>query len=299
MPSSAAMARGNASLDQERLKAWEALLCAAPDLDDFGRNVGEVVSRNVKLDKGLRATDKKALFRDILTEKGSYVSFTGSPDAVRRFIDKSRTFQRRGPAGTSPDWIFWRILPEDALRAVVNESLGLERQDQGATWSRFREACIEGNEVAWSFLKNPIALHPNRHQIFAAMRVSVADSVIGPDSWDATTGCRRLGLSRHWEDYRPGSRLWMLRYRSAPQSLPIFVPTVADAEWRSLFRPSPKRAGVTCGYTVPLDGPEAVGEPEIVHPSAKAYSPTGSDIQGENVILSTLPRYLGEVAHGA
>lgn len=298
-----AVRKALAAAAASHLTAWEGLLRSASDRDELGRGVGDVVCKNLRADgmigtPGMRVLLQKAIF----DAAGAPISFTSSPAAVDAYVKACHApaHQRLGNTATVPADTLWHVMTEEQLRESVNNSNYQPPLAHSAVWVDFRDACVSGrtNDAERLIRANGLALHPKGYQVFATFAEAGGPGGGNPDTWDATQACAALALSRDWPAYAPGQLLWMVKYRGLSSLDKVAVPTVADADWRSIFQPSRRRKGVTHGRALPL-GPfwnHAPQMPEVVHDSAVVYPGAAPDGAPGACVLVGLPRFLGSRA---
>jgi hypothetical protein len=285
MPQPYYAAKKSLAIPNAHIAAWEGMLRLSPDLDEFGKNVGTVVCANLRKDgmigtRGMASLLRRALF----APSGSLANFAASPAAIDAYVASCHKpqHQRLGYPATIPNGVLWHVMTEDQLRESVNVSTYQPRPAYSPAWVAFRDACIANRTAdAYSIIgTNGIALHPKGFQVFATFEQSSGPGGGNPDGWDATQACAALGLSKDWPAYAPGQLLWMIKYKYVAQLDKVAVPTVSDADWRSIFVPSARRNGTQHGIALPL-GPfleHTPAMPEVVHRGATLYPviPAGS-----------------------
>src|SRR5581483_6478299 len=259
------------------LNIWENLVTGHPDIDELGFQVGEVVCRNIRSDGAFSAKGLRGFFESLLANHPDAGKWPDSVAAVLAYQSCCRALahQRQGPAARSVGGL-WRVIPEPVLRGSINLANGRPPSSVGVVWGRFRKAYNDGDLNTLRILLEGSKIHPRGFQVFATFASPDPHSPpwADPGYWlDAGTACAALGLSKDWLGYRKGDSIWILEYSLHP-SVPVVVPTCADADWRSIFRPSktrktgyglttllgPLRAGLS-----PRKRHPDFGMPEVVH----------------------------------
>src|ERR1043165_6172008 len=235
---------------RNHLDRWEIAIRAYPQTDELGRRVGVEVSRNVRHDGavGVRAMDD--FLNDLVVGSGAHAPH----EAVEIYRKSCHRRQRQGPKATLLVNELWHVFPERQLLTLIERKFrGVKR---GSAWKRFRDAYNVNDKSTYFNMLDSVSMHPMDFQVFAAIELtSPRRSVSLIFTKDAQGACAALGLSKDWDGYRAGDHLWIVKYEL--ERVESFVPTFADACWRSIFRPS-KRRSATYGLTIPLGPARAI-----------------------------------------
>jgi len=285
--------------------SWEALLISNPDVDlEFKDVIGKVVSANLRKDAMIGKTGFRTFIQKILFEPppqgeapSKIKTIVNSTEAKAAFVNACNTTECQclGTSASVPGGTLWHVMTEGQLKESFHLTNGIADYAGSSLWSRFRDACVVKDPMTVSnFLATGLLLHPQGRQIFAAYEDAQGPATGNPDNWSAADACAALGLSTHWDAYKHPSNIWMVKYEVG--ALSTFVPTLADANFRSLFLPSTRRTGVRCGFTRPLAhlANHPRGMPEVVHKNAAACPAGLSTGFALAVTLSGPPRFLGE-----
>lgn len=234
---------------KDRLEDWELLASRHPDTDELLRSIGIEVSRNFRRDGALSRNGVRNFLQDLLSSDPAAGSWKDPVEAAIAFQRCCHRHQRLGPKVTAVSGSLWHVIPEGLLRESIAAANTGNPDD---LWAAFLVAYHSKDTSTVNQLLAGAPMHPRYFQIFAGFPVSTPSRIpwANPENWDATTACAAFGLSKNWRGYSKGDPIWILKY-TLSATAEIFTPTVADADWNSIFRPSASRQ-VPHGLTIPL-----------------------------------------------
>lgn len=281
-------ARKQLSYLRVQLDLWVRLIEAHAETDELGGAIGRRVLYNIRHDGAFGVQGMRDFLGDLLRDDPLAGHWPDSAAAQDAFVDCCHRHQRKGTDRQQPTRLYWHVIPEKNLRAAVNEARGRNPKTNSDIWRRFCEAHDNGDRAAMAAILKGARMHPRGFQVFTTFgdSATVQPAWARPEGWRTTTeACAALGLSTKWTGYRKDDIVWLIAYR-LPAPYSCHVPTSADADWRSVFSPSPRRSAES-GFTFPL-GPVrqqiltgsggATGMTELVHKAPKMYLITRSTV---------------------
>lgn len=270
---------------RDALLRWEAAMVGHVEVDEIGTKIGTEVCSNLKADGAFTVSSMRAFVEDLLARSTAAMA-ASDPDALSdAFRHSCYANQRLGQVSRGVRELM-HVIPEDSLRVAINTANCEPASAIGGVWRRFLDAYANSDYATLTSILLGVPLNSKGHQIFCTRPhpAKYLPTWANIDTWDATTACAALGLSKMWTGYRANDRLWLLHYGPGAK-VRIHVPTSADADWRAIFRPSRSRR-TRYGWSIPLGpvrqqiaatGRHALGMPELIHES-QVFSLGGPDV---------------------
>jgi hypothetical protein len=260
---------------RRKLENLFTLLLGDTTADELGQKIAAEVLRNFKIDGTMKSVDLRNFIKEIIDQIDNGV-ISDIVTAKAAFLNACYSRQRLG-AITLSTTEFWIVIPEKKLLATLNKANNeFPYNIKGITWATFLNYYNLRNITGLGIILGDAEINVNGFQVFTTFSHPSRPSSFpsDPSYWsDAATACAALGLSK---GYRVGDRIWLLKYEFG-HYLEQHLPTFADADWRSIFRPSKSRRS-NYGLTIPLGSlrlprtrrrhPE-IGMPEIVHDNSR------------------------------
>lgn len=235
-----------------------------------GTGEWEQIAANIQQECALPCTD----FQSLLSRLGA--GLTNSQTIKEAWQSACRAHQKRGARlspGASPP-VLGRAVAIDKYAALIKDAT-----EGGLDETSARELLLRcAGRTQFEHADDELAIRAaqvGRYLVWATFaEVSPTKTPFPNDSYDSDEVLTALGLGG-----LVGTTLVLLTYRADQdgQQLPLYRPTVADAEWYPYYRPYDK-AGHPWGYTKPLP-PNRQGcspQPEVIH---------GDEARGDRLIL--------------